>query len=237
MRSSRASSLKLSGQVDGDVGAQLPGAHLFRQKATFETLVVVAAAGGDDLRAEHLERLRIELALAVHHGAQHWQAAHVAVVEDFNDLRPLVAEAKIGLVEDERAAERVEGVEDRRHRRSAAREEALVAERADRQKRPGLPASVIPSQTEVRQLIEGVIQPGQKDVVRRNVLERLAKSTYRRMKSRISATSCASLPYIRGSLGSSTTSFLIRLLFAENGTSFASGPRSIASCSVHRPAL
>ena len=38
-----------------------------------------------------------------------------------------------------------------------------------------------------------------------------------------------------GSLGSSTTSFLIRLLFAENGTSFASGPRSIASCMVQRP--
>ena len=106
---------------------------------------------------------------------KHGQAANIAVVEDFDDLRPLVAEAEIGLVEDERAAERVEGVEDRRYRRSAAREEALVAERADREERAGLPASVIPSQPEVRQLVEGVIEPGQKDVVRGDVLERLAE--------------------------------------------------------------
>ena len=168
--------LEALGQVDRNVGPELPRAHLFGQKAAFEALVVVAAAGGDDLGTEHLEGLRIELALPVHHGAQYGQAAHIAVVENLDDLRPLVAEAEIGLVENEGAAERVERVEDRRDRRRAAREEALVAERADRQERAGLPASVIPSQTQVRQLIEGVIEPGQEDVVRRDVLERLARN-------------------------------------------------------------
>ena len=47
----------------------------------------------------------------------------------------------------------------------------------------------------------------------------------------------ASLPYNRGSLGSNTTSFLMRLLFGENGTSLVSGPISVASWSVQRPAL
>ena len=113
--------------------------------------------------------------MAVHHSAQDGQASNIAVVEDLDDLCPLVAEAEIRLVEDERAAEGVERVEYGRDRRSPAREEALVAERADGEERAGFAASVIPSQAEVRQLIEGVIEPGQEDVMRGDVLKGFAE--------------------------------------------------------------
>jgi hypothetical protein len=74
------------------------------KKTAFKSLIVVAAARSDDLRTEYLEGLRIELALAIHHRAQHGQTAHIAIVQNLYDLRPLVAEAEIRLVENERAA-------------------------------------------------------------------------------------------------------------------------------------
>jgi hypothetical protein len=116
------------GQIDGDVGPELAGAHLFREKSALQSLIVVTTARSDNLRTEDLEGLRIELALAVHHRAQHGHTPHIAVVEYLDDFRALVAEAKIRFVEDQRAAERVEGVEDRRDRGRAAREEGLVTE-------------------------------------------------------------------------------------------------------------
>ena len=70
---------------------------LTRQISSPKSLIFIAAAGGDDLWTEHLGGLRIELALAVHHGAEHGQAAPVAVVQDLDDFRALVAEAKVGL--------------------------------------------------------------------------------------------------------------------------------------------
>ena len=44
-----------------------------------------------------------------------------------------------------------------------------------REERAGLSASVIPSQAEVRKLVESVVEPGQQHVVRRDVLEQLVE--------------------------------------------------------------
>ncbi|QIG95521.1 hypothetical protein [Bradyrhizobium sp. 6(2017)] len=58
-----------------------------------------------------MEGPRVELWLAIHHGAQYRQALNILIVEDFHDLRFLVAEAEIGFVEDERASESIECME------------------------------------------------------------------------------------------------------------------------------
>ena len=56
---------------------------------------------------------RVELAIAVEHGAENRHAPYVSIVEDLHQLRLLVGEAEVGLVENEGAAEGVEDMKDR----------------------------------------------------------------------------------------------------------------------------
>jgi hypothetical protein len=82
-------------------------------KSAFEGLVLVTPPRGDNFRSEYVKGLRVELALCVHHRAEHRQTPDVAVVQYLDNLCPLVAEAEIGLVEQQRAFKRVECVEER----------------------------------------------------------------------------------------------------------------------------
>lgn len=61
--------------------------------------------------------------------------------------------------------ERVLDVEDGRDGRGARGEERLVAEGADREERAGLPGPEVAAEAQVREIAEGVVHPGEKDVV------------------------------------------------------------------------
>ena len=187
----------LSGKLIGMSWSKLPRSHFLGDETALQTFVVIAAARRHDLGAEDLECLRIELALTVHHGAQDRHAAHIAVVENFDNLRLFVAEAEIGLIQYERAPECIERMEDRRYRRSAAREECLIAKRADRQERACLAAAKVAAQPQIRQLVEGIVKPREKDVVCCDFLEGGAEIDVA-MNERpcISESSSSSLPYI-----------------------------------------
>lgn len=116
----------------GNVVAQRSGACFFGDEPTFQRSVLVAAPRRYDFRSKDMKCIGIELSFAIHDRAQDGHAAHVSVVEDLDYLGALVTEAEIGLIEDKRSAESIEGMEDRRNGRGTAREERLVAERSDR---------------------------------------------------------------------------------------------------------
>ena len=70
-------------------------------------------AHGDDLGAENVEGLRIELLLRSGDGSEDRKAAHVSVVQDFDQFELFIAESEISFVENEGATEGVERMEDR----------------------------------------------------------------------------------------------------------------------------
>ena len=159
------------GEIDRDVGAKLARSHFLGDEAALQALVVISATCRHDLGTIDLERLRIEFALPVHHGAQDRHTAHIAVVENLDNIRLRVAEAEIGLIQYQCAAKSVQRMEDRRDRRGAACEKRLVAERADRQERTRLAAAKVAAQPQIRQLVERIVNPGEKDVVGGHFLE------------------------------------------------------------------
>src|SRR5262249_25456127 len=125
-------------KIDRDIAPKPALSHFFGNETAFERSIVERPASSHDLRAEHLKRPGVELPLWRLHGPKNRQPFHVAVVENFDDLRLLVAKAEVGFVDDESAAEGIEDVENRRYRRSPTREERLVAERPDCEERAGL---------------------------------------------------------------------------------------------------
>src|SRR5262249_53171445 len=80
-------------------------------------------------------------------------------------------QTKITLVDDEGAADRVEDSEERRNGRRPARKDRLVADRPDDQKAPGLARPRVTAETEIRQLVELIVEPGEQHVVGRNLFE------------------------------------------------------------------
>ena len=72
---------------------------------------------------------------------------------------------KSPFVDDERAAEGVENMKDRRDGGGAGCEHRLVAKRADHEQKAGFAAAVVAPHTEVRELVEAVIKPGEENVV------------------------------------------------------------------------
>lgn len=152
------------GKADRDIAAERSAAHRLGEKAALKCPVFVHASRGDELGTEHVERPRVEFPVAVHLCAKDRQSLHVAVVEDLDDLGLLVAEAEVALIEDQRAAEGIERVEDRRDGRGAAREDRLVHERADREEEAGLAAPKVAAKPKVRQFVEPIVNPGEKDI-------------------------------------------------------------------------
>jgi len=108
--------------------------HLFRNAAALQGPVLEEAARRDELRPEDGIGPGVELTFFARDFApQHRKATGVSVIENLDDLRPLVREPEVALVEDERPADGVEEAEERRDRRGAAREDRLVADGADRE--------------------------------------------------------------------------------------------------------
>src|SRR5258708_16523055 len=117
-------------QIYRNIIPERPRASLLSNKSALQAFVFIASPRRHDLRTIHLERLRVEFPLPVHHSAQHRQPPHVAVVQDFDDLRALVAEAEIRFIKDHGPSTCIKGVEYRRDGRCSAGKEWLVARRS-----------------------------------------------------------------------------------------------------------
>jgi hypothetical protein len=102
---------------------------------------------------------------------QHGKATSVAVVQDLDDFGGLVAESEVALVHDEGSREGVDDAEQRGDGGCAAGEDGLVADGAYGLEEPALARAKVPAHAQVGQLVEGVVHPGQKDVVRGYLLE------------------------------------------------------------------
>ena len=159
------------GEMDGNIGAHGVVVHVLGQESAFQGFIMEAVAHSDDLGAEHPEGVWVQFSIPVGHGAQHRQALHRAVVEDFDQIGGGVREAQIGFVQDQRAAKFMQDMEDRRYGGRARREEALVCERAQRQQPARLARAVFAGQPEIRHFDEGVIYPREQNVVGGNVFE------------------------------------------------------------------
>ena len=78
---------------------------------------------------------------------------------------------KSAFVDDERAPEGVENMKNRRDGGGASCEHWLVAKRADHEQKAGFAAAVVAPHTEVRELVEAVVEPGEENVVAGDPLE------------------------------------------------------------------
>src|SRR5262249_45201014 len=158
--------------IDRNVVAEPPLTHVLGEEPALERLVVEEAPGGDELWAVDLIGARIELAAFPGDFApKDRKAAGVAVVQDLHYLGLLVAHPEIALVDHERAAKRIEQPKERRDGRRPAREDGFVAKGAQGEEPARLPGPVVAAETEIRQLIEAVVYPGEKDVVGGDCLE------------------------------------------------------------------
>ncbi len=91
----------------------------------------------------------IELLVPVLNASQDRQAFDGAIVEDFDEVRRLAGEPQIGFVQNERAAECIQCMEDRRDRRSARREKTSVDDRPNGDEGAGLAAAIVASEAQV----------------------------------------------------------------------------------------
>src|SRR5438876_4426657 len=100
-------------QIDGNVVPQPVVVHLLGDAAAFQGAVLEEPTRGDELRPEDGIGPGVELTFFARDFApEHGKATGVAVVEDLDDLRPLVRKPEIPFVDDERSPEGVENTEE-----------------------------------------------------------------------------------------------------------------------------
>ena len=87
-------------QVDRNVLAQSRLSHLLGEAAALQRPILEGPARRDDLGTEDVISAGIELPLIRHFGPQHREAAGVSVVQDFHDLRALIAQAEVAFIDD-----------------------------------------------------------------------------------------------------------------------------------------
>ena len=91
-------------QVDGDIVAQARRTHLFGEESAFKCSVLKEPARGHELWSEDSVGSRIEfLGLRGHLTSQNREAFGIAVVQDLDDLSPLIAQTEVTFIDDQGA--------------------------------------------------------------------------------------------------------------------------------------